>query len=410
MASGTLLLGVTKYALFQDAMSNAALADLTPLSGQESGRVQIMIPVGGSRKTTVKVPAGDWLVQARLPSGEVLAVQVQVEEGSKVAPALQAAESARETWSWPTTLSCNAAALLKRSGGKTESDDERFEVLLGALDELELLLWNPKTSKRLTQSDDWERVGRGHDMSFDTRKCSLPEGSRAFVKLRDSFDMIALPLPWAGETYIQVKVVPEPPGGPDELSLRAWILDDELAPVLAFLEASDFEAARMLSEPLSQWAEKMLQAKRANPLAAAAGGLALVRLRAYDGLHNWPLNLAEWFDWLPDGSALAAWCVLRLGMNRSGSPLSPDQRAESALPHLQEAFRRGAPYFSTSVALLYEVYTIIRHSPHAQRITKAAAAWMERLFQSVKPGSFVASYQVFDSKELNALVRGAKIG
>ena len=53
---------------------------------------------------------------------------------------------------------------------------------------------------------------------------------------------------------------------------------------------------------MARSAEALLQGKVANPVGAALGGYALLRLNELDRLHDWPDNLAAWFAWLPDGA------------------------------------------------------------------------------------------------------------
>ena len=77
---------------------------------------------------------------------------------------------------------------------------------------------------------------------------------------------------------------------------------------------------------LAESAEAMLRGKVANPIGAALGGYALLRLNELDRLHDWPDNLAQWFDWLPDGAVIAAETAARRGDDergrRSSSPRS----------------------------------------------------------------------------------------
>ena len=53
-------------------------------------------------------------------------------------------------------------------------------------------------------------------------------------------------------------------------------------------------------------AEELLRQKAGDPVAAAAGAYALLYLGELDRLHDWTMNLADWFPWLPDGTVIAA--------------------------------------------------------------------------------------------------------
>jgi hypothetical protein len=91
---------------------------------------------------------------------------------------------------------------------------------------------------------------------------------------------------------------------------------------------------------LSTDAELLLQAKMADPFGAAIGGYALLRLGRLDALHDWPLNLANWFEWLPDGAVIAG----------EASALAGDH--ETAIELVCETGRRGLPVFSAGLSLL----------------------------------------------------------
>jgi hypothetical protein len=91
---------------------------------------------------------------------------------------------------------------------------------------------------------------------------------------------------------------------------------------------------------LSAEAEQLLLHKMADPFGAALGGYALLKLGRLDRLHHWPRNLADWFDWLPDGAIIAG----------EESALEGDH--ETAIAYVCEAGRRGLPVFSLGLSLL----------------------------------------------------------
>ena len=91
---------------------------------------------------------------------------------------------------------------------------------------------------------------------------------------------------------------------------------------------------------LAQSAEAMLRGKVANPIGAALGGYALLRLNELDRLHDWADNLADWFAWLPDGAVIAAETAARRG---------DDERAQALF---SAALGRGVPLFSDGLSLV----------------------------------------------------------
>jgi hypothetical protein len=87
-------------------------------------------------------------------------------------------------------------------------------------------------------------------------------------------------------------------------------------------------------------AEDLLWGKMSNPVAAALGGYALLRQGNLERLHNWPMNLASWFDWLPDGAVIAGELVARRGDH------------PSAANFFLLAIRRGLPIFNEGFSTL----------------------------------------------------------
>ncbi|MCU7891557.1 MAG: hypothetical protein KZQ78_08040 [Candidatus Thiodiazotropha sp. (ex Ustalcina ferruginea)] len=130
----------------------------------------------------------------------------------------------------------------------------------------------------------------------------------------------------------------------DAMSCRLAIVDDgeairAEASLLGFgsIElVSDYMQTGALQEAaaLMEDAEQLLWGKMSNPIAAALGGYALLRLGDLDRLHNWPMNLASWFEWLPDGAVIAG----ELAARRKDHP--------SAANFMLLAVKRGLPLFS----------------------------------------------------------------
>jgi len=84
----------------------------------------------------------------------------------------------------------------------------------------------------------------------------------------------------------------------------------------------------------------MLLEKRQHPLAAALGAYALLRLGETERMRDWPMNLARWYEWLPDGEIVAGELVHRRG------------DVAAALDRFVEAVRRGPPVFTDGLSIL----------------------------------------------------------
>jgi len=97
----------------------------------------------------------------------------------------------------------------------------------------------------------------------------------------------------------------------------------------------------------AQLAEDFLQAKISNPSLAAIGGYFLLKIKDFSRLHDWANNLANWFDWLPDGPIIHAWQMISVGNH------SPEKTA-TIRTRLLEAQRRGIPLYTEGLRLLNE--------------------------------------------------------
>lgn len=130
--------------------------------------------------------------------------------------------------------------------------------------------------------------------------------------------------------------------------------------LLGYLQRGLFEDARLLSESDELLAETLLFAKRQDPVAAAAGAFALLYLGALDRLHDWTSNLAEWFEWLPDGQVALAEHMARLGKH------------EVACELLRDLPKRGIPALSVAVSCAADrLRTYRAHWPQDGRVRSA---------------------------------------
>ena len=86
----------------------------------------------------------------------------------------------------------------------------------------------------------------------------------------------------------------------------------------------------------------------ADPIAAAIGAYAILRLGSIEQLHDWTTNLRYLYPWLPDGSAISGEHLARLG------------RFEEACDAFSEVPVRGLPIFADGL-----FYTIERMKLYA---------------------------------------------
>jgi hypothetical protein len=111
--------------------------------------------------------------------------------------------------------------------------------------------------------------------------------------------------------------------------------------------------------------EYLLRMKIADPIGAAVGAYALLRLGELDRLHDWTENLRKWSPWLPEGSAIRGEHLARLGEH------------EAALAAFLEVPARGLPVFADGLTFALnrlELYATVPGDETAMQAARAAAA------------------------------------
>lgn len=108
----------------------------------------------------------------------------------------------------------------------------------------------------------------------------------------------------------------------------------------AMLEAKSFVNAQL--------AEGLLQSKIDNAWAAAIGGYYLLKVKDNERLHDWANNLANWFEWFPDGAIIHAWQMIAENNGEDNRKLLRIKR------RLLEGQKRGLPLFTEGLRLLLD--------------------------------------------------------
>lgn len=83
--------------------------------------------------------------------------------------------------------------------------------------------------------------------------------------------------------------------------------------MLGYYGQSVATAIDVTSRSASLSAEHLLNQKAGDPVAAAIGACAILRLGDVTRLHDWTANLYDWFPWLPDGAAIRGEHLARMG-------------------------------------------------------------------------------------------------
>lgn len=147
-----------------------------------------------------------------------------------------------------------------------------------------------------------------------------------------------------GSAYVRTDLVGE---AQHLVSVRIATNSSEADTVGSYLAHSDYSSAQTMAEWATQ-AEHMLQMKMSNPYAATVAAYLLLRLERFDLMHDWPKNLANNFEELPDGNIIwAAQCAL-------------DRRDRAAaLEYIDLSFEKGLPVFTEGLAWLTRVLRLL---------------------------------------------------
>lgn len=191
-------------------------------------------------------------------------------------------------------------------------------VLLGALEPADFLLTSPRQDPAVVQV-----LVKGQNLPLLTQ--FLRQGAR--------------PLNFALPAWVQSTcsvVFKRGPGGiaDPEVQLAHHVADL----LLRYQEQSLFEQAVTATQSSAMNAKELLRDKAGEPIAAAVGAYALLRLGSLELLHNWTENLMNLFTWLPDGVAIRGEHLARLGDH------------DAALDVFLGLSSRGLPLFSEGLS------------------------------------------------------------
>jgi hypothetical protein len=160
--------------------------------------------------------------------------------------------------------------------------------------------------------------------------------SRAFtIRLPSNLSSIRILVPRGEDDPI--KIIPE---------AKEPIVDT----ILGYLQRGDLHGADSMSKWSQDRAESLLEGKVQDPFSAAVGAYHLLRLGQLELLRDWPRNLANWFEFLPDGCVIWACQLMRQ---------DPDDRQEIKR-YLLESIRRGLPFYTEGFRLLIESLPLLR--------------------------------------------------
>lgn len=289
--------------------------------------VQETVSVGDERY--FEVDAGRYGVRVLLPSGRSVTGTVAVDEGATVPYVMDLSdisphESLRRTVvlkSAPFQPLGNLDGLAYRS----------IWLRLWARSEgiWAVQLWpQPEATWDSDAVRYWFRTGRQQHMlqvggpQIPWRMVALPAAERLEVSIR-------------------------PSGNEDEPRLAITVATDNnmAEALLGYLTIGALDHAELVNKR----AEDLLFSKMVDPVAAAVGGYYLLRKSDLARLHEWPQNLANWMQWMSDGSVIHAWQLIR----QQQEAQEPSEVALiTSRERLFEAVERGIPIYTEGLRLL----------------------------------------------------------
>jgi len=382
--SSGLQLRLEKFLFGQEVPANGVIANIYALDPKKhkNSKRNVVIPVGsGSTFRSVEVEPGHYLVEAIMPSGDIISKEAEAVEGQWAKIELKGEHSAHEWHSWQNLL-----GNVQSSSGYFAATEKvslpNYDVLLIDKPRLELQsgsarsrdVWRvlaavsaqkggnfPSLSLAPLQREHPIQTDAGTQLhSFNTNfhgdRTNLPRWYAVVVTPR-TVRLSTVPCPWftvEHEVNSELLVI----RNADQSVGTSWVVQDTtLGTVLGYLANGALKVA--LDVANHQSALEMLFAKYQNPLGAAAGGYVLIgtmKAGEKSPWHDWIKNLRRDFKFLPDGAIQYAWLKLKQADVRKN-------RAE-ARNALFEAFDRGLPYYSLGLQWLLDGLTLLGEQDH----------------------------------------------
>jgi hypothetical protein len=387
--------------LMGDPVDRAAVASIRALpatgAGQPDIKIQqeVVIPSGSSPPIGVELDPGRYLVEATLPSGDLVSDEVEVVNNQDATLELRPDESPHEWLSWQQLMgnieprpqyrqdlvpfapsepnvgwvadpvpplrgdappADDAWTLLAELTGNP--GDAATRLSTGPASRFAPFASDPQTQLyQVTANGPWN----------DWRLPSAPPIYRApptprryfIVESQRATHLVCLPVPWTSlsadspDTELPAQIVVRKRAAEGDLGITVTIRDPQIGSALGYMTLGALPTA----ERLFDQATHMVQRKQTNPLGAAGAGYVLLgteRGSEPKDWHDWINNLLNWFQWLPDGAIQHGW--LKLRHRRSSADVNEARDA------LFTAYKRGLPFYSAGLQWLMDGLTLF--TPH----------------------------------------------
>jgi hypothetical protein len=307
----------------------------------------------------VELAPGTYYVSAKLPAGQQLSRTVEVLEGQDALATLTPQPEDESPHQWqemqhfilgPSETTQQASrSQSSLSGHASPSADPRSSgsIPVERGSELESLGAPGSAAKlrgymgnilrgeyQVSENQNW--LSLTYTSPQDYYLYVVPPGDMKLVQLLQSeAPAINMMLPVWQHQGCQLVVAQQSNG----LYTLDAILEHQLAnTLLRYMQRGFLEQASTMAVSPALSSEQLLYRKVDEPIAAAVGAYALLRLGDLERLHNWTENLLNFFEWLPDGLTIRGEHLARLGNH------------DQALNQFLALPTRGLPIFSDGLS------------------------------------------------------------
>ena len=294
----------------------------------DSLRVVDQRTVHVNQRSSFDLPSGQYALQVTLPSGDRLTETVTSTPGSP--------DHDIALWEISPHESMQRTVVLKSgpASGSRRFTEPGFQSLW-------VRLWARVSG--VWRVGSWPRAVAYWD--DDAVVYVFPTGRRPHMLQiggpRIPWRMVSLP----AADELEVTVQPAGDEQTPDVTLTVATNDNLAEATLGYLTVGAVTHAGLISDQ----AEGLLYRKTENPAGAAVGGYFLLRTSSLERLHNWPRNLANWMQWMPDGALIHAWQLIR-EQQESREPVPA--RLDEARELLLATVERGLPVYTEGLRLL----------------------------------------------------------
>ena len=327
----------------------------------------------GENTKTFELASGVYVIQVAFPSGKELQKIAKVEEAStsKVKFQLEGI-SPHESHNW-----ANLSRKMVKPRIPINLVDSKY---LGSWIRLWRLQDNQWSVSELNISDSssWNEEGVSYTLFVNRGLQFLQVGGPnipwRFVALPPNEELKCLIRPNSGSSALThpLEVV---------VASQNW----EAETILTLLKNNAVDKAQSLYEN-SSLAESLLYGKLEDPCAAAIGAYYLLRLESFDRLRDWTKNLANWMEWMPDGSIIWVWQLIKEGRQNGNVDIDEVRR------RLLEACERGMPIYTEGFKLLWEGLRMLNDTLPDDELVSVALKKVYKYVEAIDWNSAVTTF------------------